>query len=770
MVIFRKYTVMVVCQIVHCTSGLLFLIAGKENEVNIFKSIDEGPFQIGMLRETLAEGEEGAFHLGSELTKEDRESQLYDDFEHFRQHKGETIHDYYVRFAKLINDMQNIKMTMSRMQLNSKFVNNMLPEWGRFVTTVKLNRGLRDSNYDQLYAYLKQHEAHANEKKIMLDRFTQNTVDPLALMSNVSHQQYYSQSSTTPPSISVNRIEVRGTMHGVQVQLVMGELRTELGMQIQFKYGRLSAKTAMENGVTLDEEQLLFIADDDCDAFYSEVDEAPTAQTMFMKNLSSADPVYDEDDPSYKSDILFEVHDHDHYQDVVYEHHEYVKDNAMPVVQSNVSYVPNDAYMMILNDMHEQPAQHVSVTTQNKPALYNGHEIIKTNRVPAIVHNSEETLKIAEITRKKMNDKMKDPECSKKKVKIAPHDYSKENCLATFTPQKQLTHEHIFWSKDLFKMKEEALKEHTIASRPIKALTVKHDEIERKNLLIANDNLIVDCLSRDVFYTATDSVLTVFRFSDMHEALSVAQKRIAELEYENSNLQTRFKMTITIDAVPIHDLKALDSQNKELHAKVNALHDLNERWWAENEKVKWHYKELYDSIQITRAKTIDKTNSLITEVANLKAHITEHHKSNCVTMPAVKPKVLATGMYVIDVEPIPPRNRNNREVHLDYLKHLKESVATLREIVEDARVEKPFDSSLASAYCYTKHSQKLVEYVIGTCPNNFNKGDKQIASTPVTRKKQVTLIDPCETSTNNTFTHVKQQTMHQTNEPVIPST
>nr|GEW07177.1 retrovirus-related Pol polyprotein from transposon TNT 1-94 [Tanacetum cinerariifolium] len=134
----------------------------------------------------------------SELTKEDRESQLYDDFEHFRQNKGETIHDYYVRFAKIINDMRNIEMTMSRMQLNSKFVNNMLPEWGRVVIAVKLNRGLRDPNYDQLYAYLKQHGAHANENKMMLDRFTQHTVDPLALTSNVSHQQYYSQSSTTP--------------------------------------------------------------------------------------------------------------------------------------------------------------------------------------------------------------------------------------------------------------------------------------------------------------------------------------------------------------------------------------------------------------------------------------------------------------------------------------------------------------------------------------------------------------------------------------------
>ncbi|GKG19680.1 hypothetical protein Tco_0376779, partial [Tanacetum coccineum] len=72
-------------------------------------------------------------------------------------------------------------------------------------------------------------------------------------------------------------------------------------------------------------------------------------QTMFMANISSADPVYDEAGPSYDSDILSE----------------YVKDNAMPVVQSNVSSVANDAYMMIFNDMHEPHAQPVSVTARN---------------------------------------------------------------------------------------------------------------------------------------------------------------------------------------------------------------------------------------------------------------------------------------------------------------------------------------------------------------------------------------------------------------------
>nr|GEV84331.1 hypothetical protein [Tanacetum cinerariifolium] len=225
---------------------------GKENRVNILKSIDKGPFLMGTLQETLAEGIEDIYTLinhytnakyiwdnvkmlleGFELTKEDRESQLYDDLEHFHHNKRETIYDYYVH-------------------------------------------------------------------------------------------------------------------------LVMGELRTELGMQIQVKQGRLSVTTAMENEVALDEEQLLIIAGGqdnayDCDAFNSDVDEAPTAQTMFMANLLSAYPVYDEASPSYDSNILSEVPDHDNYQDDDCEHHEVheMHDDVQPnyFVDSHTDYV-NDSNMI----------------------------------------------------------------------------------------------------------------------------------------------------------------------------------------------------------------------------------------------------------------------------------------------------------------------------------------------------------------------------------------------------------------------------------------
>ncbi|GKF97518.1 hypothetical protein Tco_0293339, partial [Tanacetum coccineum] len=66
-------------------------------------------------------------------------------------------------------------------------------------------------------------------------------------------------------------------------------------------------------------------------------------------------------------------------------------------------------------------------------------------------------------------------------------------------------------------------------------------EIKRKNLLITNENLIAECLSKDVFYTATDSVLNVSKFSDMHDAFTSAQKRIADLESENFNQRNKIQ-------------------------------------------------------------------------------------------------------------------------------------------------------------------------------------------------------------------------------------
>ncbi|GJS54458.1 retrovirus-related pol polyprotein from transposon TNT 1-94 [Tanacetum coccineum] len=161
-------------------------------------------------------------------------------------------------------------------------------------------------------------------------------------------------------------------------------------------------------------------------------------------------------------------------------------------------------------------------------------------------------------------------------------------------------------------------------------------------------------------------------------------------------------------------------------------------------------------------------NGLVEEIESLKAQL--RSKESCFTSDYVKPKVLAPGMYAIDVKPIPHPLKNNRSAHLNYISHLKESVETVREIVEEARVVKPLDNALNYACQYTKLSQELLEYVIGTCPKSFNERDNKAPSTPVTRKKQVTFSDKPGTSSSNTQKHEVHQKVQQTNVHVIHST
>nr|GEW90881.1 hypothetical protein [Tanacetum cinerariifolium] len=313
---------------------------------------------------------------------------------------------------------------------------------------------------------------------------------------------------------------------------------------------------------------------------------------------------------------------------------------------------------------------------QAQSTLYNGHEILKDNHALAKVHNREDTLEIAEITRKKMNAKMTDPECVTHKVKIAPHDYSKENLLATFTPQKQLTPKQIYWSNDLMKLKSEALKERAKVSRPIKAFTV-----------IGNNPPTPD---KD-----TPDFDSVFVIGKMRTSLQGKDNAICQLKKQLSKLQVT-----SSDTERTVKVRTINSQLTKVTDPVTNLQAQNDLFRAENDRVKLHYKELYDSIKITRAKHIEQVTKLTAENVTLKTSVSKAK---------VQPPVLTRTKHAVDVKPIVPRLRNNRDAHLDYLRHLKKSVKTIRDIVEEAKVVRPLDRSIVYACRYTKHSQELLE-------------------------------------------------------------
>ncbi|GJZ56459.1 retrovirus-related pol polyprotein from transposon TNT 1-94 [Tanacetum coccineum] len=105
---------------------------------------------------------------------------------------------YYLRFTQMINDMNIYTMKMDQFQVNTKFLNSLPPEWGKFVTDVKLVKDLHTTNFDQLHAYLEQHKLYANEVYLMRERIQ----DPLALVVNhqmtPSHFNTYQSSYNNP--------------------------------------------------------------------------------------------------------------------------------------------------------------------------------------------------------------------------------------------------------------------------------------------------------------------------------------------------------------------------------------------------------------------------------------------------------------------------------------------------------------------------------------------------------------------------------------------
>ncbi|GJT62520.1 hypothetical protein Tco_1006053 [Tanacetum coccineum] len=720
--------------------------------------------------------------------KEDRESQLVMmNLEPFKMLPGEkNINEYYVRFHKLVNDMRNIRMTMPNIQLNSKFVNNMSPEWDRFVTAVKLNKGLKETNHEQLYAYLKQHEKHAAQDRLIIERITPSTNDPLAFVSSVQpysqpsqSQSHQYQSSTTPPqSQNVQSIpysqfaessspdsgytqteeilntlskqfalltqSFRATLPQTNNQLrTSSNTRNQATIQdgqivvqnVQGRQNQNQRNFARGNGAAgfggmqnragnvnagqgrlikcyncngmrhiarnfLDEEELLFLAGEQGNTFDADVDNQPT---IFMANLSSAGSANPQFGPSNAS-ILSEVHILENAID-----HSATTQNKLEihneVQQSNVSD-STSVHIGAQNPFYLKKAK------VNQPSLYDGNELINLDHHPIDIPSLEEELVLAELTRQKMHEKLNDPTMLKPLKQVF---WSLDLSLKRFEGQELKGQRPtlpvmipatvyppttpVIGSLKLFQQQSitevramKAVFEEMEAEVDQNAIDKKYREIERKDLLIINENLIANCIAQDV----------------AHVNLQLKQQHLKE---NANNLKSKsprdvpefdvfFELGMRDDQIQSHK-----NTIRKLKAQISELKANKKDFKAENAKIKLHYQELFNSIKVTRVQTTEKAKSLQHEIENLRAQL--KGKMPFVASDVKTPKVFAFEKYEIDVEPISLRLKKNQEVHLHYIKRLRENVETLRKIVEDAKVERPLDTSLASAFRYTKHSQEL---------------------------------------------------------------
>nr|GEU56549.1 hypothetical protein [Tanacetum cinerariifolium] len=136
---------------------------------------------------------------------------------------------------------------------------------------------------------------------------------------------------------------------------------------------------------------------------------------------------------------------------------------------------------------------------------------------------------------------------------------------------------------------------------------------------ILTDNQIPEHLYQSLKHENTCLKRTVAQFQKDFSRMETHCVNL-ELKHQNKVLkeeqQSQFLIEKSNEAKVKHDIDVIETINIELEHKVAKLH-------KENESLKKNYKELFDSIKITRAKNIEHTTSLIVTNDKFKAQVQE---------------------------------------------------------------------------------------------------------------------------------------------------
>ncbi|GKB98161.1 hypothetical protein Tco_0984298 [Tanacetum coccineum] len=272
---------------------------------------------------------------GTSLKKQEIRCKLYDAFDKFAHIKEESLHQYYLRFTQLINDINIYKMKLEQFQVNTKFLNSLPPEWSKFVTDVKLSPQYGSIHPKQHYSttypstplaisYPSTPYPNAYSSTVYQDIYPQPQSIPQIeyTVSIVNQQTHLAKFPQTDPGIAVHVFK-QGDDPIDDINKMMSFLSTIVTSCFPSTNNQLINSSnprqqcpkpkrkgdatwfrdkvllveAQGNGKVLNEEELKYLADpDDLDAYDSDCDEISTTKAVLMANFSSSG-----------SDVLSEV-------------------------------------------------------------------------------------------------------------------------------------------------------------------------------------------------------------------------------------------------------------------------------------------------------------------------------------------------------------------------------------------------------------------------------------------------------------------------------
>ncbi|GKB88691.1 hypothetical protein Tco_0960963 [Tanacetum coccineum] len=587
------------------------------------------------------------------LSLQEQECKLYDEFDKFTYIKGETLYQYYWRFAQLINDMHIINMTIRPVQVNTKFLNSLPPKWSKFVTDVKLARDLHTTNYDQLYSYLQQHEAHANETRLLHERYQ----DPLALLSYAFLQ----------PTINlelpiIREIKPLFKMAESLCNKFKGGKQCTLAKRPRnatwFKEKAMLAEVH-ESGQILDEDQQAFLADpgitncydvqpiishnaafqiDDLDAYDSDCNDISSAKAKAQRIKPTL----------YAGSVISRQHD--------------------------VILVTDEEETLILEEAPRELPKVSLVNTSLKKLKYHLGKfdtVVKKRITPDAITEGSWGFKHTKVVF--INE-------------VIPFLMTLKDIFNVF--DKDLLVE-ITEVQTVFNQMEAAIQHESCN----KCLDLEAELVNRKNMVERDDN---SCKNQNALEFSE-----YFENNDLKAQLQEKDTTINKLRNHIKSLRESDKK----DKVK-QDMNDIETINIELEHSVAKLLSKNELLPKEIEHLKKIYKDQFDSIKMTQALSKEHYDSLIAQLnsksmenADLKGQIQEKVFGTTTLQNELR---RLKGMFKLDLDPLAPRLLKNSDVSIDYLRYTQEQADILWGIVKQAKAKQPLDDVLDFSYKHAK--------------------------------------------------------------------
>ncbi|GJZ50975.1 integrase, catalytic region, zinc finger, CCHC-type containing protein [Tanacetum coccineum] len=547
---------------------------------------------------------------------------------------------------------------------------------------------------------------------------------------------------------------------------------------------------AQESGQELDKEQLAFLANprvvdgqvtqitipqnaafqtDDLDAYDSDCDDISSAKAILMANLSS-----------HYSDVLSEMSkqmsNHVTNWDKVNQETKTVNESLTAKLERYKERVKNfeQRYNVDLTSREKLIDSQIDDMIQNRNALKQEFDSLKQTLSKETEHlNVTQTPLEVEVP----NELPKGFEHTKK-VFIEEFIPFINSLRATFKDFDNGLHSELTEVKTVFNQMEAAVEQCFVDK--------KYFDIQKKELSLDNDRLLDHIICQDIMnIVMLDASVPVNVLFAHNKCLVNDNLEIERLEQENDHL---FKLLLSQDIVHIC-VNSLASRNDCREMQQSFIHEYNENLVLKVELAKKEHmveKKFFDEVVLKCSRLKNRSANLELKlqhqketkldakdvsIAKLKQHIKNLKGKKVVEKdaPLNNAKVIAPGIFKLDLEPLAPKVLKNRDAHIDYIKHSWEDADTRREIFKHARALRPLDYDLDFACKYAKRIQEVLVYVTDTCLSLTKPSEKLVAVTPLNKNNKVRFAKTA-TSSSNTQKQIDSHKTQDSNKHVLPST